>query len=180
MNADNASANDKQTDALAKLDNSFNADGQVQCFNHTAQLSARSLIRPFNPGMTKGKNLDDANGEVEQNGSKIIDEDDDRDHTNLASVLNDNVDNNDDGIDELDSLDGIEKEDILADTEVVREAVSKLRQLSFAIINSMTIALLAWRCHCKDANLLPNLIPHDVLTHWNSTFNMMEFALHYR
>jgi hypothetical protein len=117
---------------------------------------------------------------VEQNGAKIIGEDDDKDHADLASVHNDDDDDDDDGIDELDRLDEIEKEDILADTEVVHEAVSRLRQLSFAIINSTTIVLPAWCRHCKDANLPPNLIPRDVVTRWNSKFDMMEFALRYR
>ena len=57
---------------------------------------------------------------------------------------------------------------------------SQVRQLSFAIIHSTTIALPAWRRICADLGLKPKLIPRDVVTRWNSTYDMMEFALKYR
>jgi hypothetical protein len=56
----------------------------------------------------------------------------------------------------------------------------QVRQLSFAIIHSTTIALPAWRRFCADLGLKPKLIPRDVVTRWNSTYDMMEFALKYR
>ena len=59
-------------------------------------------------------------------------------------------------------------------------ALFQLRQLSFAIIHSTTIALLAWRQICKTHNLKPRLLPRDVVTRWNSTHDMMVFALEYR
>lgn len=44
----------------------------------------------------------------------------------------------------------------------------------------MTIALPAWHKACI-ANQLPiHLIPRDVKTHWNSTYNMVKMALRYR
>ena len=44
FNADNATANDKQTTKLGALDNSFNEANRVRCFNHTLQLSAKALL----------------------------------------------------------------------------------------------------------------------------------------
>jgi hypothetical protein len=55
-----------------------------------------------------------------------------------------------------------------------------LRKLSFAIIHSTTITLLAWRLACETNKLKVKLIPRDVVTRWNSTYNMMAFALTYR
>ena len=44
----------------------------------------------------------------------------------------------------------------------------------------MTIALVAW-CHiCHEVDLKEQLIPHDAVMHWNSTYGMMKFVLAYR
>jgi hypothetical protein len=56
----------------------------------------------------------------------------------------------------------------------------QIRQLSFAIINSTTIALPAWRQICVSHELKPNLIPRDVVTRWNSTYDMLQFVVRYR
>jgi hypothetical protein len=64
FNANNASPNDKQTSKLADLPNSFEATDHVQCFNHTMQLSAKTLLRPFNDAL--GKALDVLNGDGDE------------------------------------------------------------------------------------------------------------------
>jgi hypothetical protein len=38
----------------------------------------------------------------------------------------------------------------------------------------------AWRGHCEDSGLKFKLMPRDVVTRWNSTYDMLEFALQYR
>ncbi|KAG1895341.1 uncharacterized protein F5891DRAFT_960282, partial [Suillus fuscotomentosus] len=43
-----------------------------------------------------------------------------------------------------------------------------------------TIALPAWRKVCHELNLKERLIPHNVVTCWNSTYNMMKFVLAYK
>ena len=53
MNADNATSNDTQSETQAGMPNSFDLDNRVRCFNHTLQLSARTLLRPFNVGLGK-------------------------------------------------------------------------------------------------------------------------------
>lgn len=40
-------SNDKQTDYLDKLPNSFELVNRVRCFNHTMQLLAKALMKPF-------------------------------------------------------------------------------------------------------------------------------------
>ena len=49
-----------------------------------------------------------------------------------------------------------------------------------AIIHSTTIALPAWRKTCDIHKLPIRLIPRDVKTHWNSTYDMAKVALKYR
>jgi hypothetical protein len=176
MNANNATSNDKQTTALDNLDNSFNEVNRVRCFNHTLQLSAKTLIKPFNIGMAKASEADTDDMlplEEFDDGDTDDENGDDDDGGGGAVGLEDEVD-------EFEELNQDEQDRIMEDTAEVRQAVSKLRQLSFAVIRSTTIALPAWRRACLDHKLKANLIPRDVVTRWNSTHDMMQFALKYR
>ena len=58
MNADNTLLNNTQSEALADMANSFVLENCVCCFNHTLQLSAKTLLCPFNAGL--GKTPEDA------------------------------------------------------------------------------------------------------------------------
>ncbi|KAK7040039.1 hypothetical protein R3P38DRAFT_2514150, partial [Favolaschia claudopus] len=57
---------------------------------------------------------------------------------------------------------------------------SKIRKLSFGIIHSTTILLPAWRVLCRKHKLKERLMPRDVRTRWNSTYDMLCFAVKYR
>jgi hypothetical protein len=178
MNADNATSNDTQGETLAHMPNSFKLENRARCFNHTLQLSAKTLLRPFNVGL--GKTTDDDGGVDDlldqDNASDNEDEDGDGD----GDVGLPDFDDVDDGIDELDELDEDARNVIIADTAAVRETVSKIRQLAFSIVRSTTIALPAWRRHCKALKLKPCILPRDVVTRWNSTYYMLSFASKYR
>jgi len=56
----------------------------------------------------------------------------------------------------------------------------QLWKLAFKIIHSTTILLPAWHLTLKDLKLPECLMPHNVPTWWNSTFDMLEFALAYQ
>jgi hypothetical protein len=43
-----------------------------------------------------------------------------------------------------------------------------------------TIALPAWRRYCKELKLKPHILPCNVITRWNSTYYMLDFAIRYR
>ena len=129
MNADNATSNDTQKKTLADMPNSFSLENRVCCFNHTLQLSAKTLLRPFNAGLGKmtddGDNNDVDDLDADDNGLDKDDDDDGNDDDSLPTVLD--ADDIDDGVDELDALDADEREEIIADTAAVRETVSKVR-----------------------------------------------------
>jgi hypothetical protein len=55
LNADNATSNDSQTATLAQMENTFEDVNRAFCFNHTLQLSAKTLLKPFNAGMSSMK-----------------------------------------------------------------------------------------------------------------------------
>ena len=85
----------------------------------------------------------------------------------------------DDNINELTSL-GPKSRELMEDTAVVRATISKLRRLSFFIVRSTTGALPQWLRYCKESELKPRIFPRDVVTRWNSTYDMLSFALEYR
>jgi hypothetical protein len=129
MNADNAAPNDTQTAILAKLKNSFEEDQRARCFNHTIQLSAKTLLHPFNTALGAAGTADRASGNddtmpdlevIEDDDDDNDDDDDDRGAENDEAVKD-----ADDQIDELEELEDAEREELLAATAIVRETVSK-------------------------------------------------------
>ena len=123
FNGDNATSNDKQTDCLNALPNSFNQVNRVRCFNHTMQLSAKRLLKPFTSSTGPADTEDDgdvshtiSDADVAFTSRDTIDidslsedTDDDLvdDHCDLGDPGNDG-DNSEDGKDDEDNLELIE------------------------------------------------------------------------
>jgi hypothetical protein len=57
---------------------------------------------------------------------------------------------------------------------------AQLRTLANAIKNSSTIILPQWLAKLEELGLKVRMMPRDVSTRWNSTFDMLDFALDYR
>ena len=77
---------------------------------------------------------------------------------------------------------------ILAKVSTIRSREKKsayeyglqIRTFASKVVNSSTILLPAWK-ECVASHDLPErLIPHDVRTRWNSTYDMLEMVLEYR
>lgn len=58
--------------------------------------------------------------------------------------------------------------------------LSQLCKITFAIRNSSTLILPRWYALLNELKLDERIIPWDVSTRWNSTYNMLKFALDYR
>ena len=52
-----------------------------------------------------------------------------------------------------------------------------MRKVAFAIKNSTTIILPQWFTILQDLKLAERMMPRDVTTRWNSTFDMLDFAV---
>jgi hypothetical protein len=56
----------------------------------------------------------------------------------------------------------------------------QLRKIAFSIKNSTTIILPEWYSTLEELGLHARMMPRDVSTRWNSTFDMVEFAIDYQ
>lgn len=57
---------------------------------------------------------------------------------------------------------------------------SQLWKLAFKIIHSTTLLLPAWKAMLEKLELAIRIMPRDVTTRWNSTYDMLIFAYKYR
>jgi len=118
------------TTKLDVLDNSFDKENWAQCFNHTLQLSAKSLLKPLNTTLS-GKAADDDHTAMYQNDiSQTILKDDKGDGDGNGDKNEDediSVDLQDDDIDKLQELNKEDWEHILEETAAVHTTVTKVR-----------------------------------------------------
>ena len=115
VNADNASLNNTLTTKLNQLDNTFEEQNQAQCFNHTLQLSTQALLKAFNVGLS-GNVTDDDNQSTQDN------KEDEEDEEGQAK----DKDDKDDNINELEELSEEEHCQVLQETAVICETVTKV------------------------------------------------------
>src|SRR6267154_5547785 len=125
------------------MKNTFEEVNHTCCFNHMLQLLAKTLLKPFNAGMSLTKlapeedkfdNFDDevaldnnAEGNIEGDSDKNGDEDGHDGSREDQDGEGEPEEADSDEIDELNQLDKQEHEEILTDTAVVRQTVTKVR-----------------------------------------------------
>ncbi|KIK80374.1 hypothetical protein PAXRUDRAFT_158873 [Paxillus rubicundulus Ve08.2h10] len=126
VNADNASANNTQTKMLACLNNSFQSVNHVHCYNHTHQLLAKTLLKPFSTS-TAGSDPD-LECEVTDDAEVLLILDDDLDLDTDSAC---EVDDIDDSIDKLQELDNVDHQRILNETVAVKATIAKVSTFCF-------------------------------------------------
>lgn len=137
---------------------------------------------------------DEEPGHLEaDNDSPLDGEDEDKDDGGDGE---EDEDDPDDGIDELEELGAESEVKFIQDTKAIREMIDKVCAcflhpillftfpqvclLAFVIIHLSTKLLPSWRSLCIQQKRKPCLIPCDVVTQWNSTYNMLRLTLNYR
>ncbi|KAG1765576.1 hypothetical protein EDD22DRAFT_757077, partial [Suillus occidentalis] len=83
-------------------------------------------------------------------------------------------------VDELYLLEEEEREQLMDSIRPLRLILAKLRKLAYKVIHSTTIILPAWKTVLENLDLPIRIIPRDVSTRWNSTYDMLDFALTYQ
>ena len=129
---------------------------------------------------------DDVDSELEELSAEMDEE----------AGVTDEVDNDDGLVDEVELLD--EKEQVALNKEIrpVKLALVKVsaqqkkthrsqlmpqvHKLAYKIIHSTTIVLPVWYGILKDLSKPQTLMPRDVSTRWNSTFDMLDYALEHQ
>ncbi|KAI0808966.1 hypothetical protein BC629DRAFT_1259735, partial [Irpex lacteus] len=109
--------------------------------------------------------------DMEEATSRILRDDDSNE---------DGDDNLDGWVDERTALSDEERQELRETALPVRTVLVKLRKIAFAIINSSTILLPAWRRITVKLKLPDRIMPRDVQTRWNSTYTMLAFAVQYQ
>lgn len=56
----------------------------------------------------------------------------------------------------------------------------QLRKLAYKMIHSTTLVLPAWQNILRELDLTISLMPWDISTRWDSTFDMLAYALKYQ
>ncbi|KAG2744007.1 hypothetical protein P692DRAFT_20704388, partial [Suillus brevipes Sb2] len=90
-------------------------------------------------------------------------------------------DNDEGWVDEVgDKLDPDERLALEKSILPVKLALVKLRKLAYKVIHSTTIVLPAWRKILEDLQAPITLMPRNILTCWNSTFDMLDYAIEHQ
>jgi hypothetical protein len=191
-------------DELEKLLEDFAGDpSRIRCFLHIVNLVAKSMLKQFDVpkkqgdggGETEDSRLDDALRSLAEGIEREEEITLGEDETERAD---DEVDE-DEWVDELQRLSADERDTAHGQIQPIRFVLVKvrrsrtfpdcsehslsthqLRKLAFKIIHSTTIILPAWHEILEELKLECRIMPRDVSTRWNSTFDMLDFALKYR
>lgn len=192
-------------DELEDLLPEFSKVNHTRCFLHVNNLVGRTLVRQFDlpnaPKPTPG-DLDatnDPDHELRQLAGDIYLEDLQTREALLEEAVTGETgtdDNVDGWVDEMAALTQAEREVLQDSLRPVRMLLVKviivirilwdayyvhqIRKLAFKTINSTTLLLPAWARCLEELELELKLIPRDVTTRWNSTYDMLNFVLEHR
>ncbi|KDQ65204.1 hypothetical protein JAAARDRAFT_117979 [Jaapia argillacea MUCL 33604] len=136
---------------------------------------AKTLLKQYNiPKKGATGAVDDAKQELlELAASLELEEQAEAKAESVDSTDNDDVDG---WVDEAALLTDVEREDLQANVGPVCLVLVKL---ATKIIHSTTKLLPDWYRKLEEMQMALHLMPRVVSTRWNSTFNVIEFALEY-
>jgi hypothetical protein len=198
VTANNAANNNMMTAELADKVAHFRGEtARTQCFLHIVNLVVKSVLKQFDIPKKQVDNLLARDEELHELARDIDLEDE------MTIVENgdgdpdtEDADNMEGWTDEVEALTDDERDEpegqihpvrlVLVKvsvgkcTPVTADLPSKLRKLSYKLIHSLTLLLLEWKWILAEHKLPVQIMLHDVSTRWNSTFNMLDFALQYR
>ncbi|KAH8995599.1 hypothetical protein EDB92DRAFT_1794344 [Lactarius akahatsu] len=153
----------------------------MRCFAHTINISAKAVLRQFDiPKKRDGEELD----EVGRALADLAEGLDLEEHMEQETQEMANGNEDDKPLEAWDDFHGgLTREEVRqldVSVQPMRSMLVKLRKLAFALKNSTTKLLPAWYNTLTSLRLPHRMMPRDVTTHWNSTFDMLVFVIQYR
>lgn len=167
---------------------------QTRCFAHVLNLVVKSVIRQFDVPKAQADHVfDNATTEL----LKLAGDLENEEMQTLLDLDGDDDtedDNNEGWVDERTLMSEEELEELEETVQPIRLLLTKvrnhlraasistddtlqLRKVAFAIKNSTTIILPKWLAILDELCLRALIMPRDVATRWNSTFDMLDFAV---
>ncbi|KDQ58887.1 hypothetical protein JAAARDRAFT_127421 [Jaapia argillacea MUCL 33604] len=152
-----------------------------RCFLHVVNLIAKQLLKLFD---VQGKDAEGALDAVEEELLRLAAGIDLKEMTTIAEGRNkgdQEIDDVDSLVDKTASLTADEHAALQEEVAPVRLVLIKLWKFAFKVIHSTTKLLPAWYRCLKEQRpkLSQRLMLHNITTRWNSTFDMLDFALEY-
>ncbi|KAJ6611820.1 hypothetical protein B0H10DRAFT_2223745 [Mycena sp. CBHHK59/15] len=157
----------KNTALDVSPNNNFESENHVRCFNHSLNLAAKVFLRPFDPAPKK-KSGDDAAGTspediIDMSDPDLVLEEDLDELPDLVAVLDsEDAESESDEEDAVwDELMAEERQSLLGQAQAVKLIISRVRQFSFAVVNSTKGS-------------------PSMATRWNSVYDMLAVAIEYK
>jgi hypothetical protein len=174
---------------------------QTRCFLHILNLVVKSVIRQFDiPKSKKTLDSEDDDEGMEEAVKELLKLAGD---VNLEEETTANAGNEEDTTEDdneqgwVDELEELTEEELLELGESVQPVrllltkvrsqfrgntllsnmISQLRKIVFMMKNSTTIVLPQWFTVLQELGVPEQMMPRDVRTRWNSTFDMLDFAV---
>ncbi|SJL08910.1 uncharacterized protein ARMOST_12284 [Armillaria ostoyae] len=165
ITCDNATNNDTMIDDLTdRLPEYPGEEHHTQCFAHVSKEDAVDAIERDLLVLAEGLECEDIDTrlvEAEEGGS----------------VQRDVVEGLVDEVGFLNVADWAQWE---TETRPVKMTLVKICKIAFKIIHSSTILLPEWKKIVAELKLAQKILPRDVSTRWNSTFDILNVALAYK
>jgi hypothetical protein len=114
------------------LPNAFEELNRVRCFNHTIQLSAKALLKPFSSAGSTETDNETENGDDGMPELQAMDDEDDKEEGEDDPDADD--EDKEEEEDLLTDLDDDKREELINNTEAVRTMLNKVR-LNVSIIS---------------------------------------------
>ncbi|KAF8814887.1 hypothetical protein BYT27DRAFT_7038919, partial [Phlegmacium glaucopus] len=168
-------------DELEDLLESFpGAANRTRCFTHILNLVVKSIIRQFD---VPGAKADQVMDEAAKAFAALAEDLDVEERTSRESedVEDDDDDDNVEGLPDMcELMSAKERLELDESVQPVCLMLVKLRKTAYAIKNSTTLILPQWYALLGELGLPARIMPRDVSTRWNSTYDMIQFAIDYR